>query len=231
MTKKTIVVCGYGPGISEGVARKFGAEGFQVALVARNAERVDAGARALSDAGITAKGFACDLGDAAAVTKMIGDVRGALGPITVVHYNAYAGVAGDLLTASIDDVRKVYDVGVVGLVAAVQASLEDLRAQKGSSAVLVTGGGFAYYDDKVDAMVVQYNAMGLSLAKAAQHKLASVLHHKLKPEGIYVGEIVVLASVKGTAFDGGQATLEASKIADKLFGLYTARDAAVVQIA
>lgn len=33
---KTIVVVGFGPGISTAVARKFGAEGFAVALVARN---------------------------------------------------------------------------------------------------------------------------------------------------------------------------------------------------
>jgi NAD(P)-dependent dehydrogenase (short-subunit alcohol dehydrogenase family) len=32
---KTIVVVGYGPGISSGVAEKFGASGFSVALVAR----------------------------------------------------------------------------------------------------------------------------------------------------------------------------------------------------
>ena len=28
---KTIVVCGYGPGVSDAVARKFGSEGFSVA--------------------------------------------------------------------------------------------------------------------------------------------------------------------------------------------------------
>ncbi|HEX7670382.1 MAG TPA: hypothetical protein VF395_12390 [Polyangiaceae bacterium] len=36
---KTIVVCGYGPGISSAVAEKFGAEGFSVALAARNASQ------------------------------------------------------------------------------------------------------------------------------------------------------------------------------------------------
>ena len=41
---KTIVVVGFGPGISNAVAEKFGAEGFSVALVARSQERLDAGA-------------------------------------------------------------------------------------------------------------------------------------------------------------------------------------------
>ncbi len=230
MTTKTIVVCGYGPGISQAVARKFGGEGFQVALVARSAEKVAAGARDLGDAGIASKGFACDLGEPDAVKKMIGDVRATLGSITAIHYNAYAPVAGDLLTASMEDLRKLYDVGVVGLVAALQASLEDMRAQKGTSAVLVTGGGFALDEDEVNEMVVRYGAMGMGLAKAAQHKLANLLHHELKPEGIFVGELLVLGIVKGTPLDVGQATLDPAKVADALHALYTARDAAVGRV-
>lgn len=55
----------------------------------------------------------------------------------------------------------------------------------------------------VDAMPVKWSAMGLAIAKAAQHKLAAVLHHHLQPRGILVGEVVVNALVKGTAFDAG----------------------------
>ena len=40
---KTIFVGGFGPGISTAVAERFGREGFSVALVARNQERLDAG--------------------------------------------------------------------------------------------------------------------------------------------------------------------------------------------
>jgi NADP-dependent 3-hydroxy acid dehydrogenase YdfG len=218
----TIVVCGYGPGISDAVARKFGAEGFNVALVARSAERVAKGATALADNGVKAQGFACDLGDADAVAKLIADVRSALGPVTVIHYNAYAGVAGDLLSCDVSDLRKVFDVGVTGLVVALQASLPDMKGQDGS-AVLITGGGFAYYDDKVDHMVVQFNAAGLALAKAAQHKLAGVLSKRLASDGVFVGEVVVLGMVKGTAFDSGQASLEPDDIAAKFWELYQTR--------
>jgi NADP-dependent 3-hydroxy acid dehydrogenase YdfG len=35
---KTILIGGYGPGISNAVAERFGAEGFSVALAARNAD-------------------------------------------------------------------------------------------------------------------------------------------------------------------------------------------------
>jgi NADP-dependent 3-hydroxy acid dehydrogenase YdfG len=219
--KRTIMVCGHGPGISSAVARKFGAEGHPVALVARNADRLTAAAKSLAASGIEARAFPCDLGSDTAVRKLVGEVRAALGPIGVLHWNAYTGGAGDLTTASAAELRAVLDVSVHGLVAAVQEVLPDLRAEKG--ALLVTGGGFAFYDHNVDAAATQWNAMGLAIGKAAQHKLVGLLHQKLKAEGIYVGEVVVLGMVKGTAFDSGSATLDPADIASKFWSLYQAR--------
>ncbi|MCA9650870.1 MAG: SDR family oxidoreductase [Myxococcales bacterium] len=220
---RTIMICGYGPSISSAVAERFGKEGFQVALVARNAERLEAGVEALGAAGVTAKAFPCDLGDPDAVKQLVADVREGLGPITVIHWNAYAGLAGDLTTCDIADLRTVIDVGVTGLVAAVQAALPDLREQDGA-AVLVTGGGFAFYVPEVDQMVAQWNAMGLAVAKAAQHKLTGVLHAKLAADGVFVGSVVVKSMIKGSAFDqGGGGGLEASVVGEKFWGLYQAR--------
>ena len=217
----TIVVCGHGPGISDAVARRFAAGGFSVALVARNAERLGDAAKKLTGAGVKALAFPCDLGDANAVGRMIADVRGALGPISVIHWNAYSGSAGDLTTAGPVELQRNLDVSVTGLLAAVQASLPDLKTGKG--AVLVTGGGFCFYDPNVDAAAVQAKAMGLAVAKAAQHKLVGVLAKRLEREGVYVGEVVVLGLVKGTAFDQGNATLDPHAIAAKFWDLHGRR--------
>ena len=225
---KTILVCGHGPGISDAVARQFGAQGFAVALVARSADKLAAAAEALTARGIQAQAFPADLGDPAAVTAMVAQVRASLGPITVVHWNAYATGAGDLTAANPTELRTSLDVGVVGLVAAVQAALPDLQAQQG--AVLVTGGGLSFYDDKVDALAVSWGAMGLAVAKAAQHKLVGVLGARLAKDNIYVGEVVVLGSVKGTAFDAGNATIEASRVAGRFWELYEARTPRVTQV-
>jgi short-subunit dehydrogenase len=197
-----------------------------VGLVARNAERLDAGVKKLGALGVTAQAFPCDLGDPAAVTKLVGDVRGALGPIGIVHYNAYAGAAGDLLTASAAELQTVFDVGITGCVVAIQNALPDLKEQRG--AVLITGGGFSTYDSAVDAMIVEYSAMGLALAKAAQHKLAGILSKRLAADNVYVGEVVVLGLVKGTAFDSGQATLDPDDIADRFVQLEKERSVSTV---
>jgi len=145
-----------------------------------------------------------------------------------LHWNAYAAVAGDLLTADVSDLRKTLDVSVTGLVVAIQNALPDLRAAGTDAAVLITGGGFAFYDPQVDAAAANWNAMGVAISKAAQHKAAGVLHHKLKAEGIYVGEVVVTGMVKGTPFDQGNATLEGSQVAEKFWGLYRARNEASI---
>jgi NAD(P)-dependent dehydrogenase (short-subunit alcohol dehydrogenase family) len=224
--KRTIIVCGHGPGISDAVARRFGREGLAVALVARNASRVSAAATALGGAGITAQAFPCDLGKPDAVRELIRNVRASLGAISIVHWNAYGHGAGDLMTSSTDELRASLDVSTHGLVAAVQEALPDLKASSG--AVLVTGGGLSFYDPKMDAMAVQWKAMGLAVAKAAQHKTAGLLHARLAGEGVYVGEIVVLGLVKGSAFDNGNATIDPAAIADKFWDLCQRRAEATV---
>ncbi|MCX5744365.1 MAG: SDR family NAD(P)-dependent oxidoreductase [Proteobacteria bacterium] len=218
---KTIIVGGYGVGISNAVAEKFGAEGYAVALVARNAERVDAGAKALVARGIKAEGFVADLGDPAAVRAVVAKIRTTLPPIGIVQWTAYAPGAGDLTTADPAELRTAFDVAVTGLVAMVQAALPDLRETKG--AVLVTNGGLSYLVPQLDTIAVQWGAMGLAIASAAKHKTVRLLAEKLRPDGIYVGEVVVNGSVKGTAFDSGNATLDASTVAAKFWAICQAR--------
>ncbi|QSQ19006.1 SDR family NAD(P)-dependent oxidoreductase [Pyxidicoccus parkwayensis] len=217
----TIVVCGHGPGISDAVARRFGKEGFAVALVARNAERLKASAQELSSKGINAKAFPCDLASPESVRSLIREVRASLGPIAVLHWNAYSNRARDLLAASTEELRAAFDVAVVGFITGVQESLSDLKQQKG--AVLVTGGALAYFNPRMEAGAGQWGVMGLALEKAAQLKTVGLLHHRLAREGVYVGEVVVGGTVRGTAFDSGHGNLEASDIAESVWALYKRR--------
>jgi NADP-dependent 3-hydroxy acid dehydrogenase YdfG len=220
---KTILVVGFGPGISTATAEKFGAAGFSVALVARNEERLAAGVKALKAKGIEAAAFPGEAGDPAAIRAIVKKASAALGPITVIQWTAYGGgEAGDLLKTDPAAVRSVFDVAVVGLVAAVQEALPDLKATK-EGAVLVTNGAFGDVDPQVDAYAASGGFMGLALANAAKHKLVGLLAERLKGDGVYVGEVVVAGSVKGTAWDSGNATIDPSTVANKFWELYQAR--------
>ena len=220
---KTIVIAGYGPGSSASIAEKFGSEGFAVALVARNADRLSAGVKALEAKGVRAAAFTANLGDPAATRAVIEQARAKLGPITVLQWTAYDGGAGDLLAADATAVRGVLDVAVTSLLAAVQAALPDLRAEQ-DAAVLVTNGGLGKFDLQMEAGAVQWNAMGLSVANSAKHKLVGLLAAKLKPDGIYVGEVMVSGTIKGSSFDSsGQGNVEAAAVAQKFWDIYRAR--------
>lgn len=225
---KTILINGFGTGISQAIAEQFGAQGFSVAIAARSAERLAAGVKGLEAKGIRAASFQVDLADVSAIPKLVKDVQSKLGPIDVVQWNAYGSGAGDFLANPPAEVRAPFDLAVTSLLATVQAALSDLRANKG--AILVTNGGLGLLDSAVDAMGVQWKSMGLSVANAAKAKTVRLLSEQLKSDGVYVGEVVVLNVVKGTAWDQGNATLEASAIANKFWQLYSERRELSVQI-
>jgi short-subunit dehydrogenase len=220
---KTIVISGYGVGISHAVARKFSSEGFQLALVARDGKKIEAAVSSFAASGVTARAFACDLSDNSAIAPLLASIRAGLGPITVLHWNAYAPIAGDLTKSPVSELRTVLDVGVINLVTAIQIALTDMRASSDQPAILITGGGYALYNPQLDQAAAKFGSMGLALSKAAQHKLVGLFHHKLKDEGIYVGEVTVLGLVKGTAHDRGNATIDPSAVADKFWELYRTR--------
>jgi hypothetical protein len=53
----------------------------------------------------------------------------------------------------------------------------------------------------------------------------------LKPDGIYVGEVMVLGTVKGTGWDSGSATIDPATVANKFWELYVARSEVRAQVA
>jgi NADP-dependent 3-hydroxy acid dehydrogenase YdfG len=85
----TIAVIGAGPGLGRSVGRRFGREGFRVALVARSAERVEAFASELRAEGIEAAGFPADIGGLAgrtALPGLVSAITARFGPIDVLQY-------------------------------------------------------------------------------------------------------------------------------------------------
>ncbi|HEX4741253.1 MAG TPA: SDR family NAD(P)-dependent oxidoreductase [Caulobacteraceae bacterium] len=221
---KTIVIVGYGPGVSTAMAEKFGAEGFSVALVARSEAKLAAGVEALKAKGIAAGAFAADASDPASIRRAIAKARAALGPIGVIHWNAYSGRGlGDPLTIDPAILPSVFDVALVGLLSAVQEALTDLKAA-GDGAVLVTNGAFGELNPMIDSITLTLGEAGVALGNAAKAKLVGLLSARLKSEGVYVGEVTIAGLVKGTGPDSpGFPAIEGAAIADRFWRLYKAR--------
>ena len=222
---KTILIVGYGPGVSSAVAERFGAEGFSVALVARSPSKLDAGVAALKAKGIAAAAFPADAHDPAAIARTARDASATLGPISAILWNAFDSGAGDLITAETMALRDVLDVAVVSLLAVVQAALPDLKAA-GDGTVLVTNGALADVTPQMDGLGVTGRIMGLAVANAAKHKLVGLLAQRLKGEGVHVGEVMIAGTVKGTPSDRlerGLPSLAGATIAEQFWRLYKDR--------
>ena len=221
---KTIIIVGFGPGVSTAVAERFGAEGLSVALIARSQARLTAGVEALKAKGITAAAFPADAGDPVAIRSAVAKVRAELSQIGVIHWNASSGHGvGDILTADPTSVAKVFDVAIAGLLATVQEALSDLKAAQ-DGAVLVTNGAFGDVNPALDILAIALKAEGVGLANAAKAKLVGLLAARLKNEGVFVGEVTIAGVVRGTGPERpGIPVIEGVAIADELWRLYKAR--------
>src|SRR5690242_8271174 len=87
----TIAIYGAGPSLGHAVARRFGREGFQVALVARNRGDLDEKVRALADDGVEAAGFQADIADADEALRAVDEIEARFGAIDVLEHSPTPG--------------------------------------------------------------------------------------------------------------------------------------------
>ena len=225
-----LVVIGYGPGNGHAIARRFGAAGWSVTLIGRSPGRLDDGVAQLEAAGVTARAFAGDASEPASLRSTLQRVRDELGPVTALALTAYRSVAvDDVLAADPETVAHVFDIGVGGLLTAVQATADDLRAA-GSGSVLVVNGALGVQDDTVDRYAVSFGGDGVALECSAKSKLVGLLAARLRDEGVYVGEVVINGSVAGSPYASPTA-IDPAEIADRLWRMAQAREEVHVHIA
>ena len=225
-----LVVIGYGPGNGHAIAERFGREGWTIALVGRHAERLHDGVEQLAAVGVTARPFTGDAGDPVSLRATLTSIRGDLGPVTAFALTAYRNVVvDDVLAADPGTVAQVFDIAVTGLLTAVQTTLDDLRAA-GSASVLVVNGALGLQDDTIDEYAVSFGGDGVALECSAKTKLVGLLAARLRTEDIYVGEIVINGSVKGSPYAGPTA-IDPADIADRLWRMAEERTEVHVHIA
>lgn len=224
-----LVVIGYGPGNGHAIAREFGGRGWSVAIIGRDAGRLDAGVAELGAAGVSARPFVGDASDPASLRGTLERIRSDLGPVTALALTAYRSVVvDDVLAGDAERVAHVFDIGVAGLLTAVQATRDDLRA--GTGAVLVVNGALGLQDDAIDAYAVSFGGDGVALECTAKTKLVGLLAARLREEGVYVGEVVINGSVKGSPHAGPTA-IDPAEIARRLWTMAEERTEVHVHIA
>ncbi|GAA4660645.1 SDR family NAD(P)-dependent oxidoreductase [Streptomyces chumphonensis] len=178
MSGRTAVVTGASSGIGAATARRLAEAGYRVVLTARRAERIEALAKELTDAGLAAGAHPLDVTDRAAVDAF----AASLGGVDVLVNNA-GGALGTDTVAEGDpaDWRTMYEVNVLGVLHMTQALLPALRdARDGGTVVVVSStAGFAVYE----------GGGGYAAAKYGAHALTETLRLELCGEPVRVVEI------------------------------------------
>lgn len=178
MAKPVCVVVGVGPGNGAAFARRFSADGYAVALLARRLDTSRELAAVLPDA----RAWDCDVGDAASVERTFDGIRAALGDPEVVIYNAGSGVFGGFDDVTAADFEASWQVNALGgFLVAKQVVPAMKRAGRGN---LVFIGATASRRGAA-------RTAAFAPAKAAQRSLAESMAKSLGPAGIHVSLIVI----------------------------------------
>ena len=177
-------VVGVGPGNGEALARRFAADGYAVALMARRAELTAKLAAELP----RAKSYACDVSEAASIETAFAAMRADLGDVDALIYNAGSGVWGNVEEVKAEDLERSWRVNTLGLFLSARQAIPAMR-RKGEGAIVVIG-----------ATASRRGAAGAAAfaqSKMAQRALAELMARHLWPAGIHVALIVVDGVVGG----------------------------------
>lgn len=93
MAEPVCVVSGVGPGTGSALVRRFAAGGYRVAMLARNAGRLDDLAKQVP----SAKAYVCDVSDASQVDSAMDQIEREMGAPGVLIHNAVGGGWGTFM--------------------------------------------------------------------------------------------------------------------------------------
>ncbi|MEU6248194.1 SDR family NAD(P)-dependent oxidoreductase [Glycomyces sp. NPDC047010] len=180
-----IAIVGAGPGLGYEIARAFGEDGFTVALVARNADKLETLAQKLQGEGIEAAGFTADITKPETIAEAFGRVKDRYGRIDVLEFSPADQTLGavGVLEVTPENLQPQLDF-YLGAIAAVKQVAPDMIAEKDGTILVTTGGG--------SITPVPFLA-NINIAAAGLRNWTLNLHNELKEQGVYVAHLAISA--------------------------------------
>jgi NAD(P)-dependent dehydrogenase (short-subunit alcohol dehydrogenase family) len=191
----TIALVAAGDRLGLSLAKTFGRNGFDVALIARSKERLDALAGDLAAEGITAAGYAADVTDRPGLTAALDRAAARFGRVDVLHYAAPAAGSGaavhrtGALDVTVEAVQPQLETICFGAIAATHAVLPGM---------LAAGAGTLLYTTGASSLAPVPVFVSTGMAGAALRKWVLTLHDALAGRGIYAGHVAIGAWIAGT---------------------------------
>lgn len=191
----TAVVVGAGPGIGASVARRLAAGGHTVALVARNAGRLEALAdRLRAETGADVLTATADATDADAVRRALALVADRAGAPTVLCFSPIPdiGLIKPVLETAPEELMASLALNVGGAAAAVQTVVPDMRAAGHGSLLFTTGSAALSPSPERAASAVTTTAATVWIA---------LLRQALDGSGVRVGHTVIAGPIEAGRAD------------------------------
>ncbi len=162
---RTAIVTGAGSGVGLATARLLARHGMNVALVGRRAQRCDAAAAEITQAGGAALSCPADVGDAAAVEAMTLTVAERFGGVDVLVNNAGGGGGGRLLDCTDQAIDAMLRAHVYGPIYCTRACYR-VMAQRGRGHVVNVASVAAHW---THANEIVYGTAKAAMVKFTHH--------------------------------------------------------------
>ena len=181
MSTDVAIIVGAGHGLSAALARRLAREGFRLALVARNVEKLEPLVASLS-AQTKVVALAADAADPVRIEDAFARAEGALGAPDLVVFNASQRHRGPIEDLDPAAVMAAYQGGAFAGFLTAQAAARRMLG-RGSGTILFTGATAS-----VKAMP---QSTPFAMAKFALRALAQGLARELGPRGIHVAHVII----------------------------------------
>ena len=180
--KPLALVTGVGPGTGSSIVRKLVAAGYQVAMLARNQERLDELAAALPDT----HAFAVDVTDTPALQATLDRIEAERGTPEVIVHNAVGGAFGNFMDVAPEVLEANFQTNVMALLH---------LARRFSPAMVAAGKGSIVVTGNTSALRGKAHFAAFAPTKAAQRILAESIARELGPKGVHVAYVVIDAVI------------------------------------
>jgi uncharacterized protein len=190
MAAKLVLVTGASSGIGEATAKRYGASGAHVLLLARSASKLEAVAEEIRKAGGTATAFPVDLAKPAAMSDVAALITREIGTPDILINNAGTGRWLPLVETSAEDARAAIEVPYLAAFDLTRAFLPAMIARGRGGIVFITS---------VASYLAWPNASAYIAARRAVAGLAEALQSELRRTAVFV-TLVVFGNVTGTGY-------------------------------
>ncbi|MFP6745855.1 MAG: SDR family NAD(P)-dependent oxidoreductase [Alphaproteobacteria bacterium] len=181
------IVVGVGAGLGAALGRRFAAAGMAVALAARSDDTTGPLAVEINDSGGSARAYAVDSSDEAAVVDLFSQVESDLGAPDLVVFNTGSYGRASVIETTAADFEANWRAGCLGGFLVGRAAAKGMAA-RGHGTIIFTGA--------TAALRGSANFINLAIGKFGLRALAQSMARELGPQGLHIAHTIIDGQIK-----------------------------------